>query len=452
MLQEGATFHDRYRVVRCIKSGGMGTVYEVIDSRTERARALKTMLPHIVADPGLRARFISEAKVTAPIKSQHIVEVFDAGVDEASGLPFLVMEMLEGEDLGALLQKRGRLSATETLALLYQLALALERTHEAGIVHRDLKPDNLFVTASDDGSPHLKVLDFGIAKVLAESGKARTTLNLGTPLYMSPEQVRGDGRIDRRADLYSVGQIAFAMLTGKAFFEREASQVSSAQGLLLVVVGGTPEAATARAAAYGVTLPTAFDAWYARATQVDAQRRFDNAREMIAALATALGAPLPCGGLASVPTPVVGDTLPSTRPDDAKGSRWSRATSLLLLLVLTAFGVGATWLRRVDRTSPPTELPPMPRRSSVEPVNTPPLPEPSIQIAAPSVSVTAGPNPTIRTEPGSRSPTSRANPNVKPARPTQPRAAAPEPPDPTEYRRLDAPNAGSAFALGQSWV
>jgi eukaryotic-like serine/threonine-protein kinase len=433
MLQPGATFHDRYRVLRCIRSGGMGTVYEVIDSRTERARALKTMLPHIVADPGLLARFISEAKVTAPIKSQHIVEVFDAGVDEPSGLPFLVMEMLDGEDLGAILQTRGRLPAAETVLLLHQLALALERTHEAGIVHRDLKPENLFVTTSDDGSPHLTVLDFGIAKVVAESGKARTTLNLGTPLYMSPEQVRGDGRIDRRADLYSVGQIAFAMLAGKAYFEHEAGHVSSAQGLLLAVVAGTLEPATERAATYGVTLPSAFDAWYARATRSDAQGRFDNAREMIAALATALDAPLPRSRLASSATPVVDKTRPSTPTEAARRPRWSRVTSLLLLILAT-FGVGAAWRRRVERTSPPTEPLPVTPSSLVDPARTPRLPEPSVRITSPVAPATAGPNPTVRVEPSSRSSTSRSGSSVKPTRPAPPRAAAPEPPDPTEYR------------------
>jgi serine/threonine protein kinase len=288
MLEPGAIFHDRYRVVRCIKSGGMGTVYEACDTVTDRARALKTMLPSIVEDAELRARFASEATVTAKIRSQHIVEVFDAGIDRASGIPFLVMELLEGEDLGARLQREGPLPWVTVSTLLRQLARALDRTHDAGIVHRDLKPENLFVTTTDEGTPHLMVLDFGIAKVVAQSAKAKTTRNVGTPLYMSPEQVRGDGRIDRRADLYAVGHIAFALLTGHAYFETEAESVSSPYGLLLSIAAGATETARIRAAHFGVSLPEAFDAWFSMATAIDRTRRFETACDMVTALSALL--------------------------------------------------------------------------------------------------------------------------------------------------------------------
>src|SRR6185503_6920383 len=114
----------------------------------------------------MRARFRLEASVASQIESEHIVQVFDAGVDDETGLPFLVMELLRGESLGAALERRGRFAGDEVVTLLNQASLALDRTHAAGIIHRDLKPENLFVTARDDGTPRLKVLDFGIAKVV----------------------------------------------------------------------------------------------------------------------------------------------------------------------------------------------------------------------------------------------------------------------------------------------
>src|SRR5262249_3859933 len=133
MLGPGTIFHGRYEIVRCIKAGGMGAVYEVIHLETRRRRALKVMLPSVVEDPELRARFKLEATVAADVHSEHIVETFDAGVDPQTGTPFIVMELLRGEELGAALQRRGLLPASEVVELLYQAALALDRTHAAGI-------------------------------------------------------------------------------------------------------------------------------------------------------------------------------------------------------------------------------------------------------------------------------------------------------------------------------
>src|SRR6185436_10516050 len=143
ILRPQAIFHGRYEVVRCLKAGGMGAVYEVVDAGTRRRRALKTMLPGFVSDPDMRARFHLEATVAANIESEHIVEVFDAGVDEATALPFLVMELLKGRTLAETLEERGRLPPQEVVALLHQAGMALDKTHAEGIVHRDLKPENL---------------------------------------------------------------------------------------------------------------------------------------------------------------------------------------------------------------------------------------------------------------------------------------------------------------------
>jgi serine/threonine-protein kinase len=180
-LNPGQLFHGRYEIVRCLKAGGMGAVYECIHLKTRKHRALKVMLPQVVTAAGMRDRFELEARVTAEIESEHIVETFDAGVDDATGAPFLVMELLRGEDLAAILKRRGALPAGEALLLLSQAAMALDKTHAAGIVHRDLKPENLYLTRRDDGSPRLKILDFGIAKVVADgSHTVQQTAMIGT--------------------------------------------------------------------------------------------------------------------------------------------------------------------------------------------------------------------------------------------------------------------------------
>jgi len=292
-LSPGVVFHGRYQVVRCLRSGGMGAIYEVVHLETRRRRALKTMLPEIVADPDLRARFQLEATVTADVESEHVVEVFDAGVDESSGVPFLVMELLKGEDLGALLAKRGRLTPSEVVYLLHQASSALDRMHAVGIVHRDLKPENLFVTKRDSGAPLLKVLDFGIAKLVEQSTRARTTRSVGTPLYMAPEQVSGEGVVGVAADLYALGHIAHTLLAGEAYWEGELKRLGSVYPFLVKVMQGGKIAATARARESGATLPPAFDAWFTKATALEPQERFDTASELVETLATALAVALP---------------------------------------------------------------------------------------------------------------------------------------------------------------
>lgn len=301
LLPIGELFHVRYRVVRCIKAGGMGAVYEVIHEQTRRRCALKVMLPRLVRDPSLRARFQLEATVASEIDSEHIVEVIDAGVDPLTETPFIVMELLRGEELAELVEKRGRLPRDEVVALLFQAALALSKTHAAGIIHRDLKPENMFVSIRDDGTRRLRVLDFGIAKVVAESAVgSEQTGSMGTPLYMSPEQINGKGAITLRADLYALGHIAFALLTGCAYWQDESRQSDAVFALFVKIMGGAVEPACARAARRGVTLPETFGAWFARATAFRPEDRFDGAMAQVAALATALDVPLAAPGRAAL--------------------------------------------------------------------------------------------------------------------------------------------------------
>jgi serine/threonine protein kinase len=287
-LQADMLFHERYRVIRCIKTGGMGSVYEIVDEITTRRRALKVMIPNAIHEPELRARFAQEAKVTGNIESDHIVHVSDAGIDAVLGMPFLVMDLLRGEDLRDVSARRGPLPPDDVVLYMSQVARALEKTHAKGIVHRDLKPENLFVTTRDDGTPCVKILDFGVAKIVAEDSSAQRTAMVGTPLYMAPEQIRGDGGIGPSADIYALGHIAYALLVGSAYWLTEARSAPNIFALLRKIMAGLPEAASAQAARSGVVLSAAFDSWFARATSVSTAERFATATITVAQLADAL--------------------------------------------------------------------------------------------------------------------------------------------------------------------
>ncbi|WP_437632070.1 serine/threonine protein kinase [Sorangium sp. So ce854] len=295
LLPPNTRFRDRYQVLRVIKAGGMGAVYEVMDDVTAARRALKVMLPSLLDSEELRARFALEARITGIIESDHIVRTSDAGVDDETGTPFIVMELLRGEELGSLIKKRGALPAEDVALYLFQAALALDKTHAAGIVHRDLKPDNLFVTVRDDGSPCVKILDFGIAKVIEQHHASTLTRQmLGTPVYMAPEQIRAERNIGPRVDIYALGQVAYALLVGETYWTQEAEAIPSPYLLASELLRGATESPCARAARRrSASLPPAFDAWFFKATALRPEDRFERASVAVSALADALGVPLP---------------------------------------------------------------------------------------------------------------------------------------------------------------
>jgi eukaryotic-like serine/threonine-protein kinase len=301
-LDSHRLFAGRYRIVGRIAAGGMGAVFEVVHVETQRRRALKVMLPEFVANRELRERFQMEARVTANVYSEYIVDVFDAGVDESTGMPFLVMELLQGEELGAYLNRVGAIPALDAVAYLRQVGSALDKTHAAGIVHRDLKPENLFLTHREDGTPRIKILDFGISKVVDEARTGNATRSLGTPLYMAPEQVLGQN-VSPATDLYSLGLIAYALLVGESYWQCDTGRFDNAIAFALHTTSGTTESAVARAARAGRTLPPGFDHWFRRATRLDPSQRFQRASEMVSELSSALiggGAPA-----AATPPPVM---------------------------------------------------------------------------------------------------------------------------------------------------
>jgi Protein kinase domain len=329
-LRAGEIFHGRYRVVSCLKAGGMGAVYHVLDDKTASPRALKIMLPSVVQDPGMRARFALEATVTGAIVSDHLVRVSDAGIDELTGTPFLVMELLQGHELGSMIAKRGGLPAGEVVTYLRQVALALDKTHAAGIVHRDLKPDNLFATYRDDGSPCVKILDFGVAKLVAQS-TAHATSAIGTPVYMAPEQMRGEGTIGPPADLYALGHIAYTLLVGEPYWQEELRASESIFALISRVVVGAQEAPSTRAARRRrVALPPSFDAWFQRATAMHPAHRHDRASTAIADLALALGAGAQhpaAGSGAAMPVALAQALMPSMPASEVSTGRSGATTS-----------------------------------------------------------------------------------------------------------------------------
>jgi eukaryotic-like serine/threonine-protein kinase len=356
-LATGSIFARRYQILRRLASGGMGAVYEALHLETRRRRALKVMLPELFTKPELRDRFRREAHVTSSVKSEFLVDVFDAGLDEASGMPFLVMELLEGEDLGRLVEREGPLAPSDVVAHLSQVASALDRTHAASIVHRDLKPENLFLTHREDGSSCVKILDFGISKVMNEAATGGpNTTSIGTPAYMAPEQIVG-GPVTPAADIHALGLIAYTLLTGRAYWQDDVESTDNALAFALRAAQGIREGAVSRAHRHGHELPVEFDAWFACTAALDPKRRFRTASEAALALADALGVPAP----AVVPAPSAsrpaaraqkpantsaphtgGDFVPSTMHGAELGATQRKPSTRLLWLGAAALGLSAT--------------------------------------------------------------------------------------------------------------
>ena len=216
MLEPGVVVGGKYRLERPLGAGGMGAVWVARHTLLDVEIALKVMGPQVADVPEARSRFVREAKAVAQLKSPYIVQVHDfGGIDDT---PYLAMELLSGEDLGSVIAHEHRLSLARTVEIAASIAKALRVAHEARIVHRDLKPTNIFL-ANVGGEQVVKVLDFGIAKVLAGADAGTTTSGaiIGSPAYMSPEQARG-GALDERSDLWSLGAVVFEMLTGQQAF------------------------------------------------------------------------------------------------------------------------------------------------------------------------------------------------------------------------------------------
>ncbi len=270
-----------YRIIELLQQGGMGAVYVAQQLSTGTLRALKLMHPQLIQDPMQRKRFEQEARVGSRIPSDHIVQVLGAGVDEITGMPWLAMELLEGESLAALIRRRGHLPPGEVHEIFVQLCHALSAAHSAGVVHRDLKPENIFLARSRlVGAPStVKVLDFGIAKIVAELQTGETRGALGTPLWMAPEQTDGGNGIAPTTDVWALGLLAFRLLTGRCYW-REGNRQSTLMAILREIVMDPLPSASNRASEYGAEerIPPGFDGWFARCVAREKDARFMDAR------------------------------------------------------------------------------------------------------------------------------------------------------------------------------
>jgi serine/threonine-protein kinase len=305
----GQTLGKKFLVRRVIGAGGMGVVYEVEHVITKKLGALKLLHRSLASQPRAVERFVREASAAARIENPHIVETYDAG-ELPSGEPYMFMELLHGSALRDVLVARGRLTFSETRKILLQASNGLAAAHAAGIVHRDIKPENLYITS---GSPsHVKILDFGISKFAAHSEHRLTTAGapMGTPYYMSPEQVAGKSDLDERSDVYALGVVLYECVTGSVPFD-----APTLPALSVKIFEGryTPPSDLQREA------PPRLDEVVGRAMAVEPSARYQSMSELKAALEglageeVALAATLESAqGL--VPTPQRGPASRETAP------------------------------------------------------------------------------------------------------------------------------------------
>ncbi|MFT3775270.1 MAG: serine/threonine-protein kinase [Minicystis sp.] len=337
-----------YEIDHLLGKGGMATVLAARDLRTGEAVAIK-WLGEPGASPGDKelARFEQEARIAGSLASPYVARVFDIGRDPETGVPYLVMELLSGEDLQALLDRTGALRPEAATRIAIQTCAGLAAAHAAGVVHRDVKPSNLFLTRRDDGEIVVKVTDFGIAKIrrpipgtpgaskalpappvsMTKSGEI-----LGSPLYMSPEQVEASRRVDARSDVFSLGVSLYAMLTGRAPYAHIKSFVQ-----LLYTIVNIPAPPLASAAPW---VPVELAGVVDKAMSHDIEARFPDAKAMLAALqACAPGevvlreemlttADKGSHQAVAPPPAEVSPEATTVRQEDAKASLWRRFLGL----------------------------------------------------------------------------------------------------------------------------
>lgn len=273
--QAGRELAGRYRLVSLLGQGGMGSVWRAEHLALGSDVAVKLIDPAIADNEQARERFVREAKAAAKLRSPHVVQILDYGVDR--DVPFIVMEMLQGESLADRLERLGRIFPHDTARIMSEVARALTRAHAAGIIHRDLKPDNVFLNDNDD-TELAKVLDFGVARIESysadQAGMTSTGAVLGTPYYMSPEQAEGSKAMDHRTDIWAMAVMSYECILGVRPFQGETL------GALFMNICSRdiPVPSTVG------EVPAGFDAWFEKGTARLLSDRFHTAREAAQAL------------------------------------------------------------------------------------------------------------------------------------------------------------------------
>jgi eukaryotic-like serine/threonine-protein kinase len=280
----GSVIAEKYELIRLLGQGGMGAVYEGRNASTLKRCAVKVLVSPEMASSGEAVkRFFREARASSVIESDHIVQIFDSGSDPKTGFPYMVMELLNGEDLEHVLRRYGALQPLVAAKLILQAAMGLAKAHEHQTVHRDIKPANIYLTRRESGELVVKILDFGIAKVKMEkfsetsAGLTRDGSMLGTPLYMSPEQAKGAPNIDVRSDVWSLGIVLYELLSGALPY----AEASSLGELMVAIITADLPLIQDKAP----WVPPELAEVAHRAISRDITRRFQNAGEMRDALA-----------------------------------------------------------------------------------------------------------------------------------------------------------------------
>jgi eukaryotic-like serine/threonine-protein kinase len=386
-VREGDVLAGKYRIERVLGIGGMGIVVAARHTQLDAAVAIKLLLPEMLASPTAVARFAREARAASKMTSEHVTRIFDVGELE-NGAPYIVMELLDGIDLHEMLKQRGTLPAEQAVDFILQTCVAVADAHALGIVHRDLKPANLFCARRSDGEPVIKVLDFGISK-LSDLGAGvpmmsvtQTAAVMGTPLYMSPEQMRSAKDVDSRTDLWALGVILFQLVTGTVPFH--------GQTLTDVAVKVATEPAP-NLRAVCASAPAGLEVVVFRCLEKDPRSRYQNVAEL--ALALLPFAPVRARPLVERISGTVrraGPSIPSTSPEPhpsreltqlapgspETGAPWaaprgepgSRRTAALVTVFGLVIVAGATtrwWLTKPGDTHPPALQAPAEARTSI---------------------------------------------------------------------------------------
>ncbi len=316
----GQLVAGKFRLDAMIGRGGMGSVWSATHVGLGHRLAIKLIAREFVRSSEALRRFDAEAKAAARLQSRHVVQVFDNGTLD-DGTPYIAMELLAGENVSDRITRAGPLSLSEAVEVMGQCCKALGRAHAAGIVHRDIKPDNIFLAREpDEDADVVKILDFGVAKMaIGFEGGSQVTVTgalLGTPLFMSPEQIRGSRGIDHRTDLYSLGLVFYTMVTGQLAISGETF------GDILIKICTEPLPSLTAAAP---SLPYGMEAWFRRVCAREPDGRCQSAQELIETLRVAAGAPVRASGsppYAVAPTihslSSAGDLGPPLRPQAAE--------------------------------------------------------------------------------------------------------------------------------------